>query len=74
MARVPEDHVTIQCKLWIGLVLCSNVYVNSLVHELADMQKLWKPFTVGYLPPQLSMSSGAHDYISHDFAAENQTS
>ena len=69
MARVPEDHVTIQCELWIGLVLCSNIYINCLVHELhvADMWKLWNLFNVGYLPPQLSMCSGAYDYISHDF-------
>ena len=39
MARVPEDHMTIQSKLWTRLLLlCSNVYVNCLVYELADME------------------------------------
>ena len=43
MAQVPEDHVTIQYEVWTGLVLsCSNVYINCLVHELADMENWQK--------------------------------
>ena len=46
MARISEDHVMIQYKLWIGLVLsCSHVIQflrKFLFHELADMENWWK--------------------------------
>ena len=45
MVRVSEDHVMIQYKLWIGLVLSCNHVVQFprkfLFHELADMENWW---------------------------------